>query len=78
MIFGQAESHCLRHAASDEAIKHVAQILMDLSPDGAIIARLGGDEFAILARWTSLAEIRGLAESASARSNDRRAAIKEL
>ena len=54
----------LGHDAGDEAIKHVAQILTELSPDGVIIARLGGEEFAILANWTSLAETRSLAESA--------------
>lgn len=53
----------LGHDAGDEAIRHVSNILMELSPEGAAVARLGGDEFAILTDWTSLADTRSLAAS---------------
>lgn len=53
----------LGHDAGDEAIRHVANILVQISPQGATVARLGGDEFAILTDWTSLADTRSLAAS---------------
>lgn len=53
----------LGHDAGDEAIRHVTQILTQLSPEDAAIARLGGEEFAILTDWTSLADARRLAET---------------
>lgn len=53
----------LGHDAGDEAIRHIANILVQLSPQGATVARLGGDEFAILTDWTSLADARSLAAS---------------
>ena len=52
----------LGHDAGDQAIRHVAQLLTKLSPEGSVLARLGGEEFAILTKWTSLADARGLAE----------------
>lgn len=51
----------LGHEAGDQAIRHVTDILRNVSPEGAVIARLGGEEFAILTDWTSLAETRSLA-----------------
>ena len=53
----------LGHGGGDEAIKHIANILTQLSPQGAAVARLGGDEFAMLTDWTSLADARSLAAS---------------
>lgn len=53
----------LGHGGGDEAIKHIANILTQLSPQGSAVARLGGDEFAILTDWTSLADARSLAAS---------------
>lgn len=38
----------LGHAAGDELLKRVAQLLRRLVPQDAFIARLGGDEFAII------------------------------
>ena len=51
----------LGHDAGDEAIKHIANILIQISPPGALVARLGGEEFVILSNWTSLADVRSLA-----------------
>ena len=40
----------LGHAAGDELLKRVAQLLQRLMPSSAFTARLGGDEFAIILR----------------------------
>jgi diguanylate cyclase (GGDEF)-like protein len=37
------------HKVGDEVLKHVARLLTEIAPRGAMVARLGGDEFAILA-----------------------------
>ena len=60
--FKQVNDH-RGHDAGDAAIRHVARILMNIVPEGAVVARVGGEEFAILTRWTSLAEARALADS---------------
>jgi diguanylate cyclase (GGDEF)-like protein/PAS domain S-box-containing protein len=40
----------LGHAAGDELLTRIAQLLRQIAPDEAFIARLGGDEFAVILR----------------------------
>lgn len=42
------------HEAGDEALKQVAQLLKDLTPEEAVLARLGGDEFAVILHHSNL------------------------
>lgn len=60
------------HAAGDQVLMRVAQVLTDAAGPGAIVARLGGDEFAVcVVRSSSRADhIRGALEAVTVPSVD--------
>jgi diguanylate cyclase (GGDEF)-like protein len=51
------------HAAGDEALNHIARIMLAVMPQDALIARLGGEEFAISATFDEMADLHELAET---------------
>ncbi|MEW6691352.1 MAG: EAL domain-containing protein [Pseudomonadota bacterium] len=57
------------HAAGDELLRQMAEVLKLWSPEGSLIARLAGDEFIILLRASSVddavRELQGLVERVS-------------
>ncbi len=51
------------HAAGDEALRVLADVMKACAPDDALIARYGGEEFACLLRHTRSGQARVIAES---------------
>jgi diguanylate cyclase (GGDEF)-like protein/PAS domain S-box-containing protein len=52
----------LGHAAGDQLLVALSQVLMERLRDGDILARIGGDEFAVLLEHATLGEAREVAE----------------
>ena len=60
------------HAAGDQLLKQIANLLKQTVPDCSTIARLGGDEFGLLVNGGSIEQVRGIAQSICDRMDDYR------
>ena len=60
------------HAAGDQLLKQIANLLTQTVPDGSTIARLGGDEFGLLVNSGSIEQVRCIAQSICDRLDDYR------
>lgn len=60
------------HAAGDQLLKQVANLLEQTVPDGSTLARLGGDEFGLLVSRRSVEQVRSIAQSICDRMDDYR------